>query len=99
MSVSLGTGCYRHIKISGDCTLEELHGAILDAFGFDDDHAHAFFLDNKAWQGDGYYSRYMEDEERYTCDLPFQMCWKKSRNLFIFLISAMNGSSPAVFFG
>ena len=68
ISVSVGTGCYRHIKISGDCTLEELHFAIIDAFALDDDHAHVFFPDNKAWSGDGYYSMYIEDEEKYTCD-------------------------------
>lgn len=49
ISVSLGTGCYRHIQISGNSTLETLHRAIIDAFEFDDDHAHAFFMDNEVW--------------------------------------------------
>ncbi len=49
ISVSLGTGCYRHIQISAEATLYKLHKAILDAFGFEDDHAHAFFMDNRLW--------------------------------------------------
>ncbi|MGN0993870.1 MAG: hypothetical protein ACI4PD_02010 [Butyricicoccus sp.] len=48
-SVSLGTGCYRHIRIARKATLFQLHQAILNAFGFDDDHAHAFFMSNHAW--------------------------------------------------
>lgn len=49
ISVSVMPGCYRHIQISGNSTLLELHAAILDAFDFYDDHAHAFFMDNKLW--------------------------------------------------
>ena len=48
-SVQYCTGCYRHIKISSRASLYDLHSAILDAYHFDDDHAHAFFMDNKAW--------------------------------------------------
>ncbi len=33
ISVSLGTGCYRHIKIDADSALSQLSSAILDAFG------------------------------------------------------------------
>lgn len=49
ISVSLGKGCYRHIQISENATFYDLHEAILDAFGFDDDHAHVFFMDNRWW--------------------------------------------------
>lgn len=49
ISVSLCAGCYRHIRISADDTLYDLHSAILKAFDFVDDHAHAFFMDNKLW--------------------------------------------------
>ncbi len=68
ISVSLGTGCYRHIQISEDSTLFGLHAAILDAFGFVDDHAHGFFMDNAAWSDrDSYYVEGMEGRstERY----------------------------------
>lgn len=67
ISVSLGTGCYRHIQISGSSTLLELHGAILDAFQFDDDHAHAFFMDNVKWSDwDCYYAEGIEEYCRTT---------------------------------
>ncbi len=63
ISVSLGRGCYRHIRISGKCTLWDLHSAILDAFAFDDDHAHAFFMDNVKWSDqDSYYTEAIEEE-------------------------------------
>lgn len=67
ISVSLYKGCYRHIKISGGATLCELSSAILDAFEFDDDHAHAFFMNNKKWDdSESYFSSEIEDEERFT---------------------------------
>lgn len=49
ISVSQRTGCYRHIRISATASLHKLHKAIIDAFGFDDDHEHAFFMDNRVW--------------------------------------------------
>ena len=67
ISVSAGTGCYRHIQISQNATLYQLHVAILEAFEFMDDHAHAFFMDNKTWsQYDAYYSMKMDGSERLT---------------------------------
>ncbi len=67
ISVSLGTGCYRHIRISGRSRLIELHEAILEAFGFMDDHAHAFFMDNTAWsERDCYYMEGIESYYRTT---------------------------------
>ena len=67
ISVSAGTGCYRHIQISQNATLYQLHVAILEAFEFMDDHAHAFFMDNKTWsQYDAYYSMKMDGHERLT---------------------------------
>lgn len=75
ISVSMGTGCYRHIKISADATLEDLSCVILEAFDFINDHAHAFFMDNRAWSdADSYYMK-MEDEEdaeRHTCEYTLQ---------------------------
>lgn len=65
--VSLETGCYRHIQIAGDCTLYDLSCAILEAFDFDNDHAHAFFMDNVCWSDrDSYYIEEMENGERPT---------------------------------
>lgn len=67
ISVSCGTGCYRHIRISVGSTLCALHQAILDAFGFDNDHAHAFFLDNSLWsERDAYYAEEVAEGGRAT---------------------------------
>ena len=55
ISVSQRTGCYRHIRISSAATLHALHKAIIAAFAFDDDHEHAFFMDNRTWSHDSYY--------------------------------------------
>ena len=49
ISVSLKKGCYRHIRISGMDTLEDLAYAILDSVNFECDHLYSFFMDNKAW--------------------------------------------------
>lgn len=69
ISVSLGTGCYRHVRISAQATLFDLHHAILDAFAFVDDHAHAFFMDNRLWSDvDSFYSDMIEDASHYTTD-------------------------------
>ena len=52
ISVSLRKGCYRHIRIDADNALGQLSEAILNAFGFDDDHMHVFFMDNHVWSQD-----------------------------------------------
>ncbi len=39
----------RTVELRADQTLHDLHGAIQDAFELDDDHAYAFFLNNRAW--------------------------------------------------
>jgi len=73
ISASLQPGCYRHIQISAKATLFDLHRAIIDAFTFDDDHAHAFFMDNRAWSGeDCYYADFIEDEDRFTIDFTLE---------------------------
>lgn len=67
ISVSAGTGCYRHIQISKSATLHKLHKAIIDAFDFEDDHAHAFFMDNHYWSGNAaFFSMKMHGDERLT---------------------------------
>lgn len=67
ISVSAGKGCYRHIQINQSATLYKLHQAIIDAFEFDDDHCHAFFMDNKHWgHGDTYFSTKSRSTDRLT---------------------------------
>ncbi len=67
ISVSLGSGCYRHIQISNKESLEAFSDQILNAFDFFDDHGHAFFMDNRAYSDmDCYYMAGFEDGERTT---------------------------------
>lgn len=62
ISVSLETGCYRHIQIGADSTLEQLHEAIMEEFDFDDDHLHAFFMSNRGWDHqDCYFSKHADE--------------------------------------
>lgn len=67
ISVSVGTGCYRHIQINANATLYKLHQAIINAFDFEDDHEHAFFMDNHIWMPDQMYvSTKREPRDRPT---------------------------------
>lgn len=56
LSVSLGTGCYRHIQISESATLQKLSSAILNSVGFFDEHLHSFFMSNRPWDDDSEYA-------------------------------------------
>ena len=47
---------WRTIKTSSEHTLEDLHNAIQDAFGFDKDHLYAFFMDGIPWSRDAIYA-------------------------------------------
>ena len=86
ISVSLGPGCYRHIQIGADETLDTLHYAILCAFEFDDDHAHAFFMDDRYWSdADAYYVHGMDDEEHYTDEVTLRQLQLKAGEKFKFL--------------
>ncbi|MGI6672589.1 MAG: IS1096 element passenger TnpR family protein [Christensenellales bacterium] len=81
ISVSLQKGCYRHIQITQEATLEELSDIILQAFAFENDHLHAFFMDNVAWSdADCYYMDPMcedeDDTERHTCNYTLRQVMK-----------------------
>jgi len=56
LSVTVGRGCYRHIQISESSTLYALHEYILSLFNFDDDHLHAFYMSNRAWDSSSAYA-------------------------------------------
>ena len=86
ISVSLGTGCYRHIRIGEQETLDRLHEVILDAFDFDDDHAHAFFLDDRYWsKARAYFSDYIEDADNYSSDATLRQLQLEKGDKFKFL--------------
>ncbi len=79
ISVSVYKGCYRHIKMSGDSTLFDLHSAIIDAFDFDDDHLHVFFMDNKLWSwSNRYYDERADEPGDTTSDVTLE-----ELNLFV----------------
>ena len=89
ISVSAGPGCYRHIQIGEKATLYTLHKIILKAFEFDDDHLHAFFMDNKAWsQADAYFFTPDKPDMRQTPDFTLKKlrleAGKKFKYLFDF---------------
>lgn len=46
------TGVHRTIAISEDLTFVDLHYALQSAFGWDDDHLYAFWLDGAFWATD-----------------------------------------------
>lgn len=86
ISVSLGTGCYRHIQISASDTLFRLHQAILKAFEFEDDHMHAFFMDNKRWsQWDCYVSSKSEPTDRLTRRFSLEKAGAAQGKKFLYL--------------
>ena len=86
ISVSPYTGCYRHIRVSADITLDELHNIIQDVFAFNNDHLYAFFMDNKAWSHwDAYFSPH-EREERSAADYRLRdlALYKGQKFLYLF---------------
>lgn len=68
ISVSPYTGCYRHIRVSADITLDGLHEVIQDVFEFYNDHLYAFFMDNSAWSDRDAYFCPEDGEGRLTSD-------------------------------
>ncbi|MCR5141420.1 MAG: plasmid pRiA4b ORF-3 family protein [Ruminococcus sp.] len=85
ISVSLMKGCYRHIQIASNKTLEELSQAILDAFDFCDDHLHAFFMDNKLWSDDDSYYADAEDGQRDTSKYKIGQLGLEKDKKFVYL--------------
>ena len=89
ISVSLESGCYRHIQISSKETLDSFSDAILDAFCFDNDHAHAFFMDNSVYSPwDCYYCPGIDEGYRLTTETTLEEAGavpgKKFKYLFDF---------------
>jgi hypothetical protein len=48
LSVSAGTGCYRHIQLDAQTTLWKLHQVILEAFGYENTLESVFVLDGRS---------------------------------------------------
>lgn len=54
LRVLLTPGIYRTMALGASATLEDLHGAIQDAFKFDDDHLYAFYMDGERYSDEAY---------------------------------------------
>lgn len=65
--ITAGNKSTRDIQISADAALYRLHLAILNAFGFEDNRHHSFYMDNK-WRNshEEYVSHRYEPAERST---------------------------------
>lgn len=85
ISVSLGTGCYRHIQISGKKTLDYFAGCILDAFNFDFDHLYSFFMDNKWWSQINAYNSPYSEEPPYASQIKLSQLGLSKGQAFKFL--------------
>lgn len=57
---------WRRIEMRGDQTLEDLHYAIQEAFGWDDDHLYSFYLNGKAFDPRTEYCSPYADCERHV---------------------------------
>ena len=64
-------GNWRKIELKAEQTLEDLHDAIQDILGWDDDHLYSFFMDNKFYSRDFKmeYTRPSHPEGRKTADV------------------------------
>ncbi len=60
--VGRGREVYRSLEISGDRTLTELCGVIIDAYDFEDEHLYEFCMDNQMYRKDNYQSDPEEGE-------------------------------------
>ncbi|MCR4644510.1 MAG: plasmid pRiA4b ORF-3 family protein [Oscillospiraceae bacterium] len=69
ISVSIGTGCYRHLRVSGNETLHDLADDILWAFDFEHDHLYSFFMDDKWWSDDNAYHSPHGEEPPYADEI------------------------------
>lgn len=86
IKVSLGRSCYRYIQIGKQKTLGALSEAILDAFEFDDDHCHAFFMDDRYWSDfNAYYSNDMDEGCRISYKMPLGRLGLKKGDKFKYL--------------
>lgn len=86
IKVSLSGSCYRHIRIGKQETLRTLSETILRAFDFDDDHCHAFFMDNRYWsKANAYFSDGMDTGCRMSYKMPLRRLGLKKGDAFKYL--------------
>lgn len=69
---------YRTIALGANNTLEEMHYAIQEAFGWDADHLYSFFLSGKMWDRDTEFTL-LDDELMLEYDLPKSRDTRRAR--------------------
>ena len=88
LSVSLWTGCYRHIQIGEGATLSALSNAILGAVGFDDDHLSSFFMNNRAWDEEAEFvcpRGYLDNAQGFTDEVELSQFSLAKGDKFMYL--------------
>ena len=80
-------GIWRKIELKAKQTLEDLHNAIQDALGWDDDHLYSFFMDNKFYSKDENmeYTHPSHPEGRKTADVELGIFGLKKGQKFAYL--------------
>jgi hypothetical protein len=77
---------WRRLELRGDHTLLDLHEAIQDAFGWDDDHLYAFYLSGKAWdQSTEYESPYADGAGRDVSRYALAQLQLRARKKFLYI--------------
>lgn len=70
------------VEASPKHTLDDLHGAIMDAADFDDDHLHAFFLSGRAWDKQ---TEYGQGDARYSSGIPIGKLHLRLKQRFLYV--------------
>lgn len=76
---------WRRIEMRGDQTLEDLHDAIQDAFGWDNDHLYSFYLSGKAFDERTEYCSPYADCERHVSSYRLENIPLKPRKKLLYL--------------
>ncbi len=76
---------WRRIEMRGDQTLDDLHEAIQQAFGWDNDHLYAFFLSGKAWDERSAYESPLSEEARPASRYRLENLPLKAGQQFLYL--------------
>ncbi len=76
---------WRDILIAADQTLEDLHLAIQDAYGWDDDHLYSFFTSGRAWDQQSEIGSPWSDSPRHTHQVTIGNLALQPRQKFLYL--------------
>ncbi|OPX87216.1 MAG: Plasmid pRiA4b ORF-3-like protein [Pelotomaculum sp. PtaB.Bin104] len=83
--VTYKRGVWRRIRLSALNTLDHLHEAIQEAFGFADDHLYAFFMDGRPWSSDVFWCRGGDEPPPYADKAMISALGLKRGQRFLYL--------------